>query len=196
MVPWSGHCRPPQDARTFRFLNPLGLFFVHSRDTLATMLERLNDEQASSLLRDFDGWFGPPMIQLRHGNGAIQTIDGRVRFRAAVAAKTTVPIRTVTTSGDAARILCIVGHYERAREFIPSELRDCRDVAAYCHCAPEIVSPLTRVRRPKLPTNSRTINTARRRDVIISIRGLIRQAENSDGLVSSDELRKALRAWL
>jgi hypothetical protein len=160
------------------------------------MLASLTGEEARSLLTEFGGWFGPPRILWRRSESLTETIDGRTRFREAVALRmTAIPTKTVTTAGDAARLLCWCGHYARARAIVPIELTDCRDVAAYCHCSPELVSPMT-IRRPTVPKNDRARNTARRREVISTIRHLLQQAENTDGIVTPDELRAALRAWI
>lgn len=154
------------------------------------MSSRIDPQTARMLLGEL-GWFGPPPIY--HGG---MLVDGRVRYREAVAAHMVVPNGVEATSnGDLIRLLCLVGHYDRAKLLVPEVLCNSKDLGAYCHCSPEVVAPLCRksVRhRATLRGNA----TARRREAIEGIARLLRMAENHSGVVTADQIRDVLRPWL
>lgn len=157
------------------------------------MTERLDPDTARLLLTEWGRWFGPPQVKLF---GTM--IDGRLRFREAVSLGlgnvVPKPIELIS-SIDAAKYLALAGHYDRAREHLPSELRDARDVAAYCHCRIEVVAPLCTPDRLRAPRKRHATPPARRR-AIERIAALVRVAEQTDGCISAEQLRKALAPWL
>jgi len=143
------------------------------------------------LLQGYGSWFGSPPIEF----GGLQ-IDGRMRFREAVSLRVKVPHAIVARSaGDAAMFLCLGEHYDRARLLVPAELVCAADVAAFCHCAIEVVAPMCRKSRAH-PRTVRAYNTARRREAIAGMAMLLRKAETSDGTVTGDQIRKVLAPWL
>ena len=154
------------------------------------MPSRIDPQTARMLLTEL-GWFGPRPIY--HGG---LLVDGRVRFREAVSMGLTLPTSIEATSnGDLIRLLCLVGHYERAKLLVPEVLCNSRDLGAYCHCAPEVVAPLCR----KSVRHCGTLRgnaTARRREAIEGITRLLRAAENHGGVVTAEQIREVLRPWL
>jgi hypothetical protein len=137
------------------------------------------------------GWFGPPPIY--HGG---MLVDGRVRFREAVSTGTATPQGVEASSnGDLIRLLCLVGHYDRAKLLVPEVLRNSKDLGAYCHCQPEVVAPLCR-KSMRHTATLRGNATARRREAIEGIARLLRTAENHGGVVTAEQIREVLRPWL
>jgi hypothetical protein len=137
------------------------------------------------------GWFGPPPIY--HGG---LLVDARVRFREAVSSGLTPPKGIEAKSnGDLIRLLCLVGHYDRARLLVPEVFSNSRDLGAYCHCSPEVVAPLCR-KSMRHQSTLRGHATARRREAIEGIARLLRTAENHGGVVTSEQIREVLRPWL
>jgi hypothetical protein len=154
------------------------------------MPNRIDPTTARLLLTEL-GWFGPPPIY--HGG---MLVDGRVRFREAVSIGLTPPkARDATSNGDLIRLLCLVGHYDRAKLLVPEVLSNSKDLGAYCHCPPEIVAPLCR-KSLRHQSTLRGNATARRREAIEGIARLLRTAENHGGIVTADQIREVLRPWL
>jgi|WetSurMetagenome_2_1015567.scaffolds.fasta_scaffold408946_2 hypothetical protein len=148
-----------------------------------------------SAMRAFGLWIGPPRLVFLDA-----TVDGRRRqdfFSAlpAKARKAGIPTVRPQTKGDVAALLCHAGHHDRAREWIPDELTDVRDIAAWCHCAPELVAPL---RRRKTRTQKRSeqlrVSTARR-DTMEHVRRLLVDADRHSRDIRRDDLREVLRPW-
>lgn len=155
------------------------------------MSSRLDSETARMLLEGYRTWFGPPPI-----NWENRYIDGRVRFREAVALRIQIPPAVkAKTIGDAARLLCLSGHYDRARLLVPAELICAADVGAFCGCPSEVVAAMCRKSRRHMK-NVRGYNTARRREAIEGMGRLLRKAEEGMGFVTADEIRKVLAPWL
>lgn len=167
------------------------------------MRERLDLATATLLLRQYGTWFGPPAIWYQG-----KCIDGRIRAQGITEIFSRydrengyliIPLTSTTarTCGDAVRLLCLAGEYERVRELelIPIVLTDTSEIAAYCHCPEEIVAPLAirkHFRGPRMQAHS----TPARRRAIEKIAQLLRRAEQSTGTVTTTELRKALEQWL
>lgn len=145
---------------------------------------------AKFLLAQCQGWFGYPAIQYLD-----KYIDGRVRMQAAEESAFLFRSIRVTTAGDAAAMLCIAGHYDRARKYVPDALQDARDIAAFCHCPVEIVAPLAR-KHEWVTQRMKPHTTPARRRAIERMAQLLRKAEQTTGVVSADEIRDALRQWL
>jgi hypothetical protein len=160
-------------------------------------MPNLTPESAAYLFSQYNDWFGPPVISL-HG----ETLDGRTRLNylnERVKSNRGFALRHIPTvsafsSGEAAKLLCLAGHYDRARKFIPASLTSAKDIAAYCHCDTSLVAPITTHRQPT--PRSRTNNTIRRRDTINRITELLRYGENTTGTVDTNDLRKVLAPWL
>lgn len=160
-------------------------------------MQPITQADATHLFHEYRAWYGPPTLSL-HG----ETIDGRVRLAALAALQISnsrpfvdhVPHVQTNSSGEAAKFLCLAGHYDRARRFIPESLTSARDIAAYCHCDASLVAPITSCRRPR--PRYTVNNTIRRRDTINTLCYLLRVAEQSTGTVDASELRKALSPWL
>lgn len=154
------------------------------------MSNRIDPQTARMLLQEL-GWFGPSPIY--HGG---MLVDGRVRFREAVSIGLTPPQSIEAPStGDLIRLLCLVGHYDRAKLLVPEVICNSKDLGAYCHCLPEVVAPLCRKsirHRSTLRGNA----TARRREAIEGIARLLRTAENHGGVVTAEQIREVLRPWL
>lgn len=154
-------------------------------------------DNATHLFREYRSWYGPPTLSL-HG----ETIDGRVRLAALGTLQLAnsrpfidhVPHVQTNSAGEAAKYLCLAGHYDRARRFIPELLTSAKDIAAYCHCDASLVAPITSCRRPRARYTIN--NTIRRRDTINTLCYLLRVAEQSTGNVDAADLRKALSPWL
>lgn len=157
------------------------------------MTQKLDSETARLLLQSWGTWFGAPPVEFGG-----QLVDGRVRFREAVSLGmgAAVPKRLVVIlRSDVAKYLCLAGHFDRAREYVPSMLIDARDVAAYCHCRIEVVAPMCRKIHLVVP-RMRVHTPAARRRAIERIAIALRAAEQGDGFVSAEQLRKALEQWL
>src|SRR4030042_1919653 len=82
----------------------------------------------------------------------------------------------VHNDSEAAKILIINGHFERAREYIPELLRNVKDTAAYCALPIEVVAPMFATGRPK---RLAAHTTPRRRQAIDRMAILLRQAEQT-----------------
>ena len=159
-------------------------------------MPQLDTATATYLFDQYSTWFGPPALVL-HG----ETLDGRIRLaslssRYKASPRHIIPPLTVhaNSAGEAAKFLCLAGHYDRARLYIPAALTTATDIAAYCHCDVSTVAPITTHRQP--PSRSRYKNTVRRRDTMFTLVSLLRNAEQSTGLVDAADLRKALTPWL
>jgi hypothetical protein len=156
------------------------------------MSRQLSPERAKELFSVYGTWFGPPAVRYRN-----TYIDGRVRVVALKGSLATpsypVSIR-VRNDSEAARILIINEHYERAIEYVPELLRNVKDCAAYCGLDNEHVAPAFATGRG---TPMRHHTTARRRRAIERMAILLREAEQSaTGTVTATEIRKVLAPWL
>jgi hypothetical protein len=148
----------------------------------------------SAIISAYGTWFGPPRIRFD-----AETIDGRKRQAAwekmpLSIRRKGIPTKDARTKGDLAQLLCLAGHYDRAREHIPEELTDIRDIAAYCHCEPEIVAPIRAAKRHAYKRRARNVIYARR-DTIEHIRQLMIDAERRGRDIKCDEVREVLRPW-
>lgn len=160
-------------------------------------MQTLAPADATHLFNEYRAWYGPPTLSL-HG----ETIDGRIRLAALSTLQLAksrpfvdhVPHVQANSAGEAAKYLCLAGHYDRARRFIPESLTSARDIAAYCHCDASLVAPITSCRRPR--PRYTINNTIRRRDTINTLCHLLRVAEQTTGTVDASDLRKALTPWL
>jgi hypothetical protein len=99
------------------------------------------------------------------------------------------------TDSEAAALLILNAHYDRALEFIPDALRvSVSDVAIYCDLSREEVAPCFR-KRKLVRMQSQT--TPRRRVAIEKMAQLLREGEQSvDGRVPVSRIREALKPWL
>jgi hypothetical protein len=160
------------------------------------MADRLDPQTARFLFGQLGTWYGPPRIVYGGAGGTDnRLIDGRIRFREAVAhglEAHELPAVRATTKGQVARLLCVVGHYERARDWIPTVLTTPAEVAAFCQCRAEVVAPLCRRRRSPMQAHT----TPRRRAAIEGIARLLREAEQGNGSVTADQIRRVLGPWL
>lgn len=155
------------------------------------MAHRHDTEAIRLLLEHGQLWFGWPPIEGPDG----KLIDGRVRFREAVALRIAIPpAARARTASEACRLLCIVGHYERAKEFVPSALHRIDDAAAFCGITErELIAPM--FRKPKRPQPRWESRYAHRR-AIEQMARLMRSAELTTGYVTADEIRGVLAPWL
>lgn len=159
------------------------------------MPKRIDKDTCRKLFLAYGGWFGSPRIYL-HG----ELIDGRVRREVSdeLGLRTgpdgTVNSVRLTIDADAVRFLCLVGHYSRAREYLPDAFTTAQDAAAYCACEPELVAPLF-VKRPRICPQMKPHTTPRRRDAIKNIARLYRAAKEGTGFVSADQILEVMRPW-
>jgi hypothetical protein len=159
----------------------------------ANMSERLTTATAIELFRQWKFWFGSPLIRF---NGIVY--DGRIRLTALQALggveSTVLQAHVVRTHSELAKMLCVAGHYDRAREHVPDALlSNVHDVAAYCGSSIELVAPMLIKGRP--PRMKARTTVARRRAIEAMARA-IREGENSTGYVTCNRLRELFSQWL
>lgn len=154
----------------------------------------MNQQQTTEAIRlifsNAPYWFGAPPLKYLD-----KMLDGRKRFREAVAAHIAIPAPIIAaTAGDAARLLCVFGHYDRAKTLIPSELHRLADAAAFCGTqSRELLAPM--FRKPKRSQPKWESRYAHRR-AIEQMSRLLRAAELTDGTVTAEEIRGVLAPWL
>jgi hypothetical protein len=75
----------------------------------------LSEDNCLTLMQLFRVWFGPP--QIKHCG---QVIDGRIRTKVAAEHyhRMAIPVRNAKTRGEAAGLLSICGHFDRAIEYL------------------------------------------------------------------------------
>jgi len=155
---------------------------------------------ARLLFEQYRTWYGPPAIRLND-----ELVDGRTRANALLqwrirnrdGNRISPQEHTITarSNAEAARLLCLAGHYDRARRIIPPELQRAEDVAAYCGCDAIIVAPACK--RNRIVTRRMAPHaTKKRRDAIAIMARALREAQQTDGTISADVLREALAPWL
>ena len=151
-------------------------------------------DEFEAIFREYRHWFGPPVIFFGG-----KPIDGRRRIAAwetLPSALKCVPCPTICapTHGDAARLLCVAGHYNRAREYIPDTLTDLRDIAAYCHARIELVAPIRAAERGRYVRRVRN-RVAARRDTLAHIRRILIDADRRASDIDRELIRAALSPW-
>ena len=157
------------------------------------MNQPLDPETCRRLFRTYRSWFGPPPVAIDDN-----TIDGRMRFREAVAMGIQVPPAIqCDTVRVAIKLLCTAGHYDRAKAMMPLHWTTYRpdELAAVVGCDREVIAPLF-AKRAKPTTSAKQYTRAARRDALMRVAALYRAAVQSTGTVSCDELRVALGRFL
>lgn len=79
------------------------------------IMPSLSEELCLVLMKQFRCWFGPPAIKYL---GVM--IDGRIRAKVGTkySNRMMIPVRTCLTRGEAAGLLSLCGHYERADKYL------------------------------------------------------------------------------
>jgi hypothetical protein len=100
-----------------------------------------------------------------------------------------------TITGDAVHLLCLAGHFDRAKILLPLGIETPDDAAAFCCCHSIDVAPMFSQRPRNCPT-MKPRTTPRRRQAIEQIAILYREAREGTGYVSADQIQKVLAPWI
>jgi len=147
---------------------------------------------ANLLLRNFGGWFGGPVI--KQGG---KVVDGRKRLSAwqQLSMRGTPPTVIVRTAREAARLVLLAGHTERAYTMLGSTIVYSLDTAALLHVPPEVGAALvahhhrTRKKRPRP-------RPRRRSDLVNRLRTLYFETAERGHEPSLQDLRDVLGDWM
>lgn len=158
------------------------------------MSMHVTDERLAVIFAEYRLWFGPPRVRFdgetvdgRRREGVFKNLPLEIRRRG-------IPTVDARTRGDVARLLCLASHYDRAREWIPEELTDLRDIAAYCRAQIEQVAPINARNRGRYKSRERHL-VAARRDTIEHARALLIDADRHGRDIPRDALRRILKPW-
>lgn len=147
---------------------------------------------ARALFSAFGGWFGPPTLWLAGSPPVL--LDGRKRSEAwhSLGFTSEPPKLIAPNRIEAARVLVLAQHPERARDMLGDAVSYDASIAALLRLPLEQVGPLLALTRRRAPRSASTERTARRRaQVVEDLRRLLADAEEGC-TVGPDELRRTL----
>lgn len=147
--------------------------------------------RACLLLRNFGGWFGGPVI--KQGG---KVIDGRKRLEAwtLLSKPGQPPTVVVRTAREAARLVLLAGHADRAHAMLGESIGYDENTAALLHVPAEVGAALVgyhkRARRKRRPA------PRRRSEVVNRLRALYFETAERGHEPTLDDLREALGDWM